>query len=86
MRDLELLIPTLFGLEGLCANELRRLELPRVLRGVPKRAVTARRPLTHSERSIRPQPRGEGGIFLRMGGQNYETSIFLPDDRASLEA
>ena len=30
MRDLELLIPTLFGLEGLCANELRRLELPRV--------------------------------------------------------
>ena len=28
MRDLELLIPTLFGLEGLCANELRRLELP----------------------------------------------------------
>ena len=28
MRDLELLIPTLFGLEGLCVNELRRLELP----------------------------------------------------------
>ena len=28
MRDLELLIPTLFALEGLCANELRRLELP----------------------------------------------------------
>ena len=30
MGALELLIPTLFGLEGLCANELRRLELPRV--------------------------------------------------------
>ena len=28
MRELELLIPTLFGLEGLCAQELRRLELP----------------------------------------------------------
>lgn len=28
MRELELLIPTLFGLEGLCADELRRLELP----------------------------------------------------------
>ena len=28
MRELELLIPTLFGLEGLCAEELRRLELP----------------------------------------------------------
>ena len=30
MRELELLIPTLFGLEGLCADELRRLELPGV--------------------------------------------------------
>ena len=30
MRELELLIPTLFGLEGLCAEELRRLELPQV--------------------------------------------------------
>ena len=30
MRDLELLVPTLFGLEGLCAEELRRLELPQV--------------------------------------------------------
>lgn len=28
MRELELMIPTLFGLEGLCADELRRLELP----------------------------------------------------------
>ena len=28
MRELELLIPTLFGLEGLCAEELRRLGLP----------------------------------------------------------
>ena len=28
MRELELLIPTLFGLEGLCADELRRLGLP----------------------------------------------------------
>ena len=29
MRELELLVPTLFGLEGLCAEELRRLkELP----------------------------------------------------------
>ena len=28
MRELELQIPTLFGLEGLCAEELRRLELP----------------------------------------------------------
>ena len=26
MRELELLVPTLFGLEGLCAEELRRLE------------------------------------------------------------
>ena len=25
MRELELLMPTLFGLEGLCADELRRL-------------------------------------------------------------
>ncbi|WP_297197362.1 THUMP domain-containing class I SAM-dependent RNA methyltransferase [uncultured Flavonifractor sp.] len=30
MRELELLIPTLFGLEGLCADELRRLGLPQV--------------------------------------------------------
>ena len=30
MRELELLIPTLFGLEGLCADELRRLGLPEV--------------------------------------------------------
>ena len=30
MRELELMIPTLFGLEGLCANELRRLERPEV--------------------------------------------------------
>ena len=30
MRELELLIPTLFGLEGLCAEELRRLGLPEV--------------------------------------------------------
>ena len=28
MRELELLMPTLFGLEGLCADELRRLDLP----------------------------------------------------------
>ena len=27
MRELELLMPTLFGLEGLCADELRRLGL-----------------------------------------------------------
>ena len=27
MRELELLVPTLFGLEGLCAEELRRLKL-----------------------------------------------------------
>ena len=30
MKELELLIPTLFGLEGLCAEELRRLNLPEV--------------------------------------------------------
>ena len=30
MRELELLSPTLFGLEGLCADELRRLGLPQV--------------------------------------------------------
>ncbi len=30
MERLELAIPTLFGLEGLCADELRRLELPGV--------------------------------------------------------
>jgi putative N6-adenine-specific DNA methylase len=30
MESLELVIPTLFGLEGLCADELRRLELPGV--------------------------------------------------------
>ena len=30
MERLELAIPTLFGLEGLCADELRRLELPDV--------------------------------------------------------
>ena len=30
MKELELLIPTLFGLEGLCAEELRRLGLPEV--------------------------------------------------------
>ncbi len=30
MEHLELAIPTLFGLEGLCADELRRLELPSV--------------------------------------------------------
>ena len=30
MRDFELLVPTLFGLEGLCAEELRRLGLPEV--------------------------------------------------------
>ena len=30
MNELELLIPTLFGLEGICANELRRLGLPEV--------------------------------------------------------
>ena len=27
---LQLAVPTLFGLEGLCAEELRRLELPEV--------------------------------------------------------
>ena len=31
MRELELLVPTLFGLEGLCAEELRRLKLPCLL-------------------------------------------------------
>ena len=30
MRELELLVPTLFGVEGLCAGELRRLDLPQV--------------------------------------------------------
>ena len=30
MRELELLVHTLFGLEGLCAEELRRLKLPEV--------------------------------------------------------
>ena len=30
MRELELLVPTIFGLEGLCAEELRRLNLPEV--------------------------------------------------------
>ena len=30
MKELELLIPTLFGLEGLCADELRRLDVPGV--------------------------------------------------------
>lgn len=30
MKEVELLIPTLFGLEGLCAEELRRLGLPEV--------------------------------------------------------
>ena len=30
MKELELLFPTLFGLEGLCAEELRRLGLPEV--------------------------------------------------------
>ena len=30
MKELELLIPTLFGLDGLCAEELRRLGLPEV--------------------------------------------------------
>ena len=30
MRELELLMPTLFGLEGLCADELRRLGLEKV--------------------------------------------------------
>ena len=30
MRELELLVPTLFGLEGLCAEDLRRLKLPEV--------------------------------------------------------
>ena len=33
MRELELLVPTLFGLEGLCAEELRRLKLPEVAAG-----------------------------------------------------
>ncbi len=28
---LQLAVPTLFGLEGLCAEELRRLELPGIL-------------------------------------------------------
>ena len=31
MNDLQLLIPTLFGLEGVCANELRRLGLEDVV-------------------------------------------------------
>ena len=30
MKELELLVPTLFGLEGICANELRRMGLPDV--------------------------------------------------------
>ena len=30
MRELEMLVPTLFGLEALCAEELRRLKLPEV--------------------------------------------------------
>ena len=30
METLEFAVPTLFGLEGLCADELRRLGLPQV--------------------------------------------------------
>ena len=43
MRDLELLIPTLFGLEGLCADELRRLGLSDV-RAENGRVLCAARP------------------------------------------
>ena len=37
MRELELLMPTLFGLEGLCADELRRLGLEKVRAEIRKR-------------------------------------------------
>ena len=30
MSELQFIIPTLFGLEGVCADEVRRLELPQV--------------------------------------------------------
>ena len=30
MEDLTFAVPTLFGLEGLCADEMRRLNLPQV--------------------------------------------------------
>ena len=30
MSELQFTIPTLFGLEGICADEVRRLELPQV--------------------------------------------------------
>ena len=32
MEDLQFAVPTLFGLEGLCANEMRRLGLEQVRR------------------------------------------------------
>ena len=30
MSELQFTVPTLFGLEGVCADEVRRLELPQV--------------------------------------------------------
>ena len=30
MSELQFAIPTLFGLEGICADEVRRLDLPQV--------------------------------------------------------
>ena len=47
MRELELLVPTLFGLEGLCAEELRRLKAAGGGGGERAGAVKAARRISH---------------------------------------
>ena len=56
MEHLELAIPTLFGLEGLCADELRRLELElhRLLSGNQVFSLTECLPTHSSEIPVRP--------------------------------
>ena len=46
MSELQFTIPTLFGLEGVCADEVRRLELPEV------RAENGRVLCTGSEKDL----------------------------------
>ena len=46
MSELQFTIPTLFGLEGICADEVRRLELPQV------KAENGRVLCTGSERDL----------------------------------
>ena len=92
MRELELMIPTLFGLEGLCANELRRLELPEVraengrvcCKGGPEDIPRANLNLRTGERVLLVVGRYEATDFeaLFQGAKALPWEDFIPREGA----